>query len=127
MNKHELENRLIEYAIIIIRITSNLPRTRILYHLSGQLMRSGTSVALNFGEARSAESRKDFIHKLKVIIKELRETHICLKIIIRLTKGNIKGLLKEAIRETNELLSIFVASVLTAQKNQKLKLVNNDS
>ena len=81
MNKYDLEERLIEFSVLIIEIVNQMPNSKAGNHLSGQLVRSGTSVSLNYGEAQSAESRKDFIHKIKVILKELRETFVCLKII----------------------------------------------
>ena len=81
MNKYDLEERLIEFSVLIIEVVSEIPNSKSGNHLSGQLVRSGTSVSLNYGEAQSSESRKDFIHKMKVILKELRETFVCLKII----------------------------------------------
>ncbi len=116
MDKAELEDRLIEFAVTIIDIINELPNTKAGSHLSGQLVRSGTSPALNYGEARSAESRKDFIHKLQVVLKELRESLVALKIILkaRLYKTDIK--LKQALVECNELISIFVKSVQTVNK-----------
>ena len=86
--KFDLEERLIEFAVLIIEITENLYTTRAGNHIAGQLVRSGTSPALLYGEAQSAESRNDFIHKLKILLKELRETLIALKIIknVPLTK-----------------------------------------
>ena len=83
MVKFDLEERLIEFAVLIIEIVNEIPSSKAGNHLSGQLVRSGTSGALNYGEAQSAESRRDFIHKMKVILKELRETLVCLKIIHR--------------------------------------------
>ncbi len=68
MNKYDLEERLIEFSVLIIEIVNAMPQTKAGNHLSGQLVRSGTSVSLNYGEAQSAESRKDFIHKMKVIL-----------------------------------------------------------
>jgi len=88
-------------------------------HLSGQLVRSGTSVSLNYGEAQSAESKKDFIHKMKVILKELRETFVCLKIIHVSKLYKTEEKIIKAKKENNELISIFVKSIDTAQKNQK--------
>jgi four helix bundle protein len=73
MNKFELEDRLVDFAVLIIDIVDNLPNTKAGNHLAGQLVRSGTSPALNYGEAQSGESRKDFIHKIKIVLKELRE------------------------------------------------------
>ncbi len=81
MNKFDLEERLIDFAISSIDISKQVPANSVGQHLAGQLIRSGTSPAINYGEAQSAESRKDFIHKIKVILKELRESLICLKII----------------------------------------------
>jgi len=73
MDKSNLEERLINFAVLIIKITNELANTKAGNHLGGQLIRSGTSPALNYGEAQSAESRKDFVHKIKVVLKELRE------------------------------------------------------
>jgi four helix bundle protein len=84
--------------------------------LSGQLIRSATSNALNYGEAQSGESRKDFIHKLKIILKELRETMICLKILKKINPDPINNKLDKAILECNELISIFVKRVDTSTK-----------
>ncbi len=82
-NKYDLEERLINFAVLIIEISQAMPDTKAANHLRGQLLRCGTSPALNYGEAQSGESRKDFIHKLKIVLKELRESSICLKIIFR--------------------------------------------
>jgi four helix bundle protein len=117
MNKNELEDRLIRFAVTIIEIAESMPATKAATHLSGQLLRSGTSPALNYGEAQSGESRKDFIHKIKIVLKELRETHICLKIIKEAKQFVSENNLKAAINECNELIAIFVKSVETAQKN----------
>ena len=120
MDKSDLEERLINFAVAIIELANEMPNTKIGNHLSGQVGRSGTSAALNYGEAQSGESRKDFIHKIKVVLKELRETSVCLKIIhwIKLNKSVDK--MQTALKENNELISIFVKSVETAQKNIKL-------
>jgi len=95
MNKFELEERLINFAVLIIEIVNELPNTKAGNHLSGQLVRSGTSPALNYGEAQSGESRKDFIHKIKVVLKELRETFVCLKIIHKQNFTNQKKKYKQ--------------------------------
>ena len=81
IKKFDLEERLVRFSVLIIEITENLYTTRAGNHIAGQLVRSGTSPALLYGEAQSAESRNDFIHKLKILLKELRETVIALKII----------------------------------------------
>ena len=79
MNKYDLEERLIDFSVLIIAIVNEMANSKAGKHLSGQLVRSGTSVSLNYGEAQGAESKKDFIHKMKLILKELRETFVCLK------------------------------------------------
>ncbi len=114
MNQQELENRLIDFAAMVIASVYLLPTNLAGKHLAGQLVRSGTSPALNYGEARAAESRKDFIHKNKVILKELRETLVCYRIIERSDLlPNDKGFLSKALQESNELVSIFVKTLQT--------------
>jgi len=117
MNKIELEERLVNFAVLIIEIANELSNTKAGNHLSGQIVRSGTSSALNYGEAQSGESRKDFIHKIKVVLKELRETYVCLKIIYKTNLYKSENKIQVALKENNELISIFVKSVETAQKN----------
>jgi four helix bundle protein len=80
---YDLEDRLINFAVEIITICDSIKPTKAGNHLAGQLVRSGTSPALNYGEAQAGESTRDFIHKLKVILKELRESRNCLRIIER--------------------------------------------
>ena len=115
----DLEDRLIAFAVRVIRVVEALPRTPVGNHIRGQLGRSGTSPAPNYGEAESAESRTDFVHKLKIVLKELRETRVWLLIIVR--AGLIKPVttLEPLIQETNELISIFVTSVKTATKGKQ--------
>ena len=117
MNKYDLEERLITFAVLIVEIVGDMPDSKAANHLAGQLLRSGTSPALNYGEAQASESRKDFIHKMKIALKELRETNVCLKIIYRTKNYKSKEKIEAALSETNELLSIFVKSVKTALKN----------
>jgi four helix bundle protein len=116
---YDLEDRLLKYSARIIRFVDSLPATRAANHLAGQLLRSGTSPLPNHGEAQAAESRADFLHKMQICLKELRESHRWLKL-IRLT-----GLLKDPkeadtlIRETDELTRIFVSSLVTARRKDK--------
>ncbi len=119
MNKSELEERLVAFSVLIIEIVNSLPNTKVGNHLGGQLVRSGTSPALNYGEAQSGESRKDFIHKIKIVLKELRETLICLKIIYRTKLCKSENKIETAIKENDELISIFVKSIETAQRNME--------
>jgi four helix bundle protein len=119
MAKYDLEQRLIDFSVLIIEIVNDMPNSKAGNHLSGQLVRSGTSVSLNYGEAQSAESKRDFIHKMKVILKELRETLVCLRIIHQSRLYKTEELVSRAKGECNELISIFVKSIETARKNQK--------
>ena len=119
MNKNDLENRLVDFAVLIIEIVNELPNSKVGNHLGGQIVRSGTAPALNYGEAQSGESRKDFIHKIKIVLKELRETNVCLKIIFKAKLLNSYVKINSALKENNELISIFVKSVETAQHNLK--------
>jgi four helix bundle protein len=115
---YDLEDRLIDFAVRIIALLESLPRTKVGKHVGGQLLRSGTSPASNYGEAQGAESRSDFIHKMKICLKELRETRVWLKIIdkTKLIRPELK--LKQLVEENNQLISIFVASIKTAKENK---------
>ena len=116
----DLEDRLIDFAVRIIRLAESLPKTKVGNHVAGQLIRCGTSPAPNYGEAQSAESRADFIHKMKVSLKELRETRVWLLIIVRAKLIEPTSKIEPLINENNELISIFVTSITTAkQKNKK--------
>ena len=115
--KYDLEERLLDFAVRIIEIVEALPNTRTGNHIAGQLLRCGTSAAPNYGEAQSAESRKDFVHKMKICLKELRETNVWVKIVQRRDLFKRKGELEALIGECNELISIFVKSIKTARNN----------
>ncbi len=114
---YDLQERLIEFAVRVLNVVESLPNSRVGNHVAGQLIRSGTSPAPNYGEAQSAESRKDFIHKMKVALKELRETLVWLLNIQRKPLVEPLDKCSPLIDENNELISIFVASIATAQKN----------
>ena len=117
--KFDLEDRLIDFGVRIIRIAESLPKNRVGNHIAGQLVRSGTSPAPNYGEAQSAESRSDFIHKMKVCLKELRETRVWLLMIVRANLIKPVSKLEPLIQESHELISIFVTSIETARKGMK--------
>ena len=121
MNKFDLEERLINFSVLIVEIVGTMPDIKAGNHLASQLLRSGTSPALNYGEAQSGESRKDFIHKLKIILKELRESYVNMKIIARSKLYISEAKIKSAMTENNELIAIFVKSVETATKNNEIK------
>ena len=115
---YDLEDRLIDFAVRIIRLSEALPNTKAGTHVAGQILRSGTSPAPNYGEAQSAESAADFIHKLKIALKELRETLIWLKIISKASMIKSTSLLGPLMRENDELIAILFASVKTAGKGK---------
>ena len=116
---YNLEERLIDVAVRIIKIAESLPKTKVGKHVSGQIIRCGTSPAPNYGEAQSAESRSDFIHKMKVALKELRETRVWLLIIVRAKLITPASKVEPLIKENDELISIFVTSIETARKKSK--------
>lgn len=114
--KYNLEDRLINFTVLIFNLTNELPNTFAAKHLGSQLI-TGTSPALNYGEAQAAESRADFIHKMKICLKELRESQVCLKIMDR-TDVISKNLVEPLLKECGELVAIFTKSIETA-KNKK--------
>ena len=122
----DLEERLIDYAVMIIKISESLSSTKAGNHIASQIVRSGTSPALQYGEAQSAESRNDFIHKLKILLKELRETLVALKIIKKVRLTTKLDLVEQSVKECNELISIFVKSIETARKNIEKRKYSSD-
>ncbi len=114
----DLEDRLIDFAVRVLNVAESLPSTKAGNHIAGQLIRSGTSPAPNYGEAQSAESRRDFIHKMKICLKELRETLIWLQIIQRKPLCDASRL-EDILKECDELIAIFVKSVKTAEVQVK--------
>lgn len=115
----DLEERLIKFTILCLNISERLPKTPIGKYYANQLIRSASSATLHYGEAKSAESKKDFIHKIKIILKELRESNINLKIIAQKPIVNSKDQLKIALKEVDELISIFVVSLKTARNKKQ--------
>jgi four helix bundle protein len=111
----ELEDRLIDFAVRVIKLSASLPRTPAGKHIAGQILRAGTSPAPDYGEARGAESPADFVHKLRVVLKELNETSVWLRIIERSEILNGR-LLKDIIEENRSLCRIFTSSLKTAQR-----------
>ena len=114
----ELEERLVDFAVRIVKLSSCLPKTPAGKHIAGQILRSGTSPGPNYGEARGAESHADFVHKVRIVLKELNETSIWLRVIER-SRILKPELLTEIIQENNELCRIFTASLATARKGKK--------
>jgi len=120
--RNQLEERLIDFADKIIAFIELLVKNQAGNHIANQIARSSISSALNYGEAQSAESRKDFVHKIKIVLKESRETHIALRIIKKSKLVRNFSEVDLLISECNELVSIFVKSVETAEKNMNKKL-----
>jgi four helix bundle protein len=114
----DLEDRLLAFSGRIIRLADALPNTRAANHLAGQLLRSGTSPYGNHGEVEAAESRKDFVHKLKVCLKELKETRRWLRLINKAKMLPTRKMVS-ILEETEELIRIFFTSIRTAEKNSR--------
>ena len=114
----ELEERLIDFAARVLKLCAALPRTQAGHHVAGQLLRSGTSPAANYAEARAAESRKDFVHKLKIALKEMNETHTWLRI---LTRSDMvpEQKLTDLSAECVALCKILNASITTTTANKR--------
>ena len=117
----DLGKRLINFSVLIICLCDAIFNTRAGNAIAGQLVRSGTSPALHHGEMKDAESPNDFIHKAKVILKELRETFNALQIVKQVPLTKDLDLMEKAIKESDELIAIFVASIKTARKNNNGK------
>ena len=113
----ELEERLIDFAVRIVNLSASLPKTPAGKHIAGQIMRSGTSPAPNYGEARGAESHADFVHKVRIVLKELNETKIWLRVIER-SEMLKKELMVDIVGENKELCRIFTSTLKTARKTK---------
>jgi len=118
-NKYDLEERLIQFAVDVILLCGKIEGNFASQHLSKQLIRSATSSALNYGEAQSAESKRDFLHKMKICLKELRESLVNLKIQKGANLTSDLIMLDKIKKENNELIAIFVSSIRTSQNNKK--------
>jgi four helix bundle protein len=114
----DLQDRLIDFSVRIMNVVDALPTDRNGNLVAGQILHSGTSPAPNYGEAQGAESRRDFVHKMKLSLKELRETYVWLLVIQRKPLIQPIEKLDPIIAECNESISIFVASIKTAQSNK---------
>jgi len=115
----DLEDRLLDCAVSIIELTESFPNKRTGNHIAGQFLRFGTSPLSNHGEVEAAESRKDFIHKLRICLKELPETGRWLRLAGQLKRFGPIAALPACLSEVDELIRIFAASVRTAEKNAK--------
>ncbi|MDH4068904.1 MAG: four helix bundle protein [Ignavibacteria bacterium] len=125
MQKFDLEDRLVNFSVSITEVVESLPDTRLGNHIAGQLLRSGTAPAPNYGEAQGAESRRDFIHRMKIALKELRETFVWLKVIQRKHLVEDVTVLHQTLTENNELIAIVVACITTTQRNLMARKTTN--
>jgi four helix bundle protein len=118
MAKYDLEDRLIRFGSTTCGLAERFPRTPLGQHVAVQLVRSSTSPFANYGEVQSAESRRDFIHKLGICLKELRETRTWLKF-VREMNLTTPELVDPALRECDQLLAILATSIKTARANAR--------
>ena len=114
----DLEDRLVDFACMCLDVCDLLPNTKTGNNLEHQLSKSGTAPALIYGEAQAAESRADFIHKMSMVLKEIKESKINLKIIIR-KPVIVNEKVDKAFTEANELMAIFLKSIETARRNRQ--------
>ena len=117
MTNEDLSERLLNFAARVGKVVDALPNTRLGRHIAGQLVRSGTSPAANYEEACAAESRKDFVHKLSICLKELRESRCWIRLILQaalLPETKMASLLDEC----TQLCNIIAKSIITAKSNQ---------
>jgi four helix bundle protein len=114
--KFDLEERLLDYAAGIVRFTDTMNHSPAGAHVAGQLLRSGTAALPNHGEAQAAESAADFIHKLSLCLKELRESRRWLRLAQRVPLVKAPGSVAPLLSETEELIRIFHASIATAKR-----------
>lgn len=120
--KYDLEDRLVEYTCRMIDVVEALPNTRAGNYIAGQLIKSCHSPTFNYGEAQAAESPKDFVHKLGVVLKELKECRTALKVIRKKEMIKPVSKLDGVYKETEELIAIVAKSISTTKKNNALQI-----
>ena len=113
----DLEERLLEYAALIVHLVDKMDRRASARHIGNQLLRAGTSPLFNHGEAQGAESQKDFIHKMGICLKELRESRRALMLVKKVPLSQHMEQVEHALEETEELIRIFFTSIRTAKVN----------
>ena len=116
--RKELEERLVQLALSISRLCKLLDKSFLSQHLTSQVIRSSTSAALNYGEAQAAESRNDFIHKTSIVLKELRETKVSLKLFVDSIKKEKIQQLVASQNECDQLVAIFHKTVMSAKQKK---------
>lgn len=115
--KYDLEDRLVDYTCRMIDVVEALPNTRAGNYIAGQLIRSCHSPTFNYGEVQAAESTKDFVHKMGVVLKELKECRTVLKVIKKKELIKPASKLEKIYRETEELIAIIAKSISTTKMN----------
>lgn len=123
--KFDLEDRLIDFSSRVVDVVDALPNTRAGNYIAAQLVRCGLAPSLMYGEAQAAESRDDFIHKMKLLVKELKETRACLKLIFRREMIKPVKKLEPLKKENEELIAIISKSIETAKKNNQMAKIKN--
>lgn len=116
--KKEIEKRLIDLAISINTVCKRLDKSYLSYHLTAQIIRSSTSAALNYGEAQGAESRRDFVHKNSIVLKELKETKIRLKLLEHSAPSNSRDSINKCLHECDQMVAIFYRTVSSARNSK---------
>jgi four helix bundle protein len=114
---NQLAERLLDYGVAIVKLTAKLDNTLPGKHVGGQLFRSGTSSGANYEEACGAQSRADFIHKLQIVLKELRESSFWLRLIKKSSLLNDSSV-DALIEETKQLINIIAKSLITSKKGR---------
>ena len=114
----DLAERLLDFAARVGKVVDALPESRLGRHIAGQLVRSGTAPAPNYAEACGAESRRDFVHKLSIALKELRESRCWIQLIIK-AELLPEQRLSDMLDECEQLCAIVAKSIVTAKNNQK--------
>lgn len=117
-NKKDLSDRLLDFAVSVIKVADMLPNTVAGRHVGGQLIRAGTSSGSNYEEACGAESRSDFVHKMSVVLKELKEGRFWLRVIQR--TGMLSAIHTDSVLdECKQLCAIIAKSIITAKDRKK--------
>lgn len=111
----ELENRLVELTLSINKVCRSLHGSYLAQQITTQIIRSSSSAALNYGEAQAAESKRDFVHKISIVLKELRETKVGLKLLRNSVKEDMQKTFSQCQSECDQLIAIFHKTVITAK------------
>jgi four helix bundle protein len=120
LTREELSDRLLDFAARTGKVIDAIPESRLGRHIAGQLVRCSTSPAPNYEEACAAESPRDFVHKLAIVLKELSESRVWIRLIV---KANLLAAEKmtDLEDESTQLCNIIAKSIVTAKKNANLR------